>query len=203
MTSETAGTVGTIGTGAPARQGLDTDFIGDSISWLERTIRPNEGWIAAGLLALNLVVVVMSVERADWVPSPNLVLLLFMAMVTGLVLYRIPVWSIALVPVGLAVGLAIILWQLSNFTINDITINGTGEVIERLDLWLEAARTVNISIDSLPFSFALMTATWLTGFLGAWLFLRYGNFWGVFVLGGIGLLSNLTFLPPNTAFHLG
>ncbi|HIN36625.1 MAG TPA: hypothetical protein EYM77_03075 [Dehalococcoidia bacterium] len=200
MTSET---VGTIGTGAPARQGFDTDFIGDSIAWLERTMRPNEGWVAAALLALNLVVVVMSVERADWVPSPNLVLLLFMAMLTGLILYRIPIWSITLLPVGLAVGLAIILWQLSNFTINDVTINGTGEVIERLDLWLDAARTGSISIDSLPFSFGLMTATWLTGFLGAWLFLRYGNVWGVFVLGGIGLLSNLTFLPPNTAFHLG
>jgi len=200
MTSET---VGTIGTGAPARQGFDTDFIGDSIAWLERTMRPNDGWVAATLLALNLVVVVMSVERADWVPSPNLVLLLFMAMLTGLILYRIPIWSITLLPVGLAVGLAIILWQLSNFTINDVTINGTGEVIERLDLWLDAARTGSISIDSLPFSFGLMTATWLTGFLGAWLFLRYGNVWGVFVLGGIGLLSNLTFLPPNTAFHLG
>ena len=200
MTSEP---VGMIGSEAPAGQGLDTDFIGDSIAWLERTMRPNEGWVAAALLALNLVVVVMSVERADWVPSPNLVLVLFMAMLTGLVLYRIPIWSIALLPVGLVVGLAIILWQLSNFTINDVTINGTGEVIERLDLWLDAARTGSISIDSLPFSFGLMTATWLTGFLGAWLFLRYGNVWGVFVLGGIGLLSNLTFLPPNTAFHLG
>jgi len=200
MTSET---IGTAGTGAPARQKFDTDFIGDGFAWLERTIRPNEGWVAAGLLALNLVVVVMSVEQADWVPSPNLVALLFMAMLTGLVLYRIPIWSIALLPVGLAVGLAIILWQLSNFTINDVTINGTGEVIERLDLWLDAARTGSISIDSLPFSFALMVSTWLTGFLGAWLFLRYGNFWGVFVLGGIGLLSNLTFLPPNTVFHLG
>jgi len=200
MTSEP---VGMMRTEAPARQGLDTDFIGDSIAWLERTMRPNEGWVAAALLALNLVVVVMSVERADWVPSPNLVLLLFMAMLTGLILYRIPIWSITLLPVGLAVGLAIILWQLSNFAINDVTINGTGEVIERLDLWLDAARTGSISIDSLPFSFGLMTATWLTGFLGAWLFLRYGNFWGVFVLGGIGLLSNLTFLPPNTAFHLG
>jgi transglutaminase-like putative cysteine protease len=202
-TAGTAGTVGTIGTAVPERKGFDADVIGDSIAWVERTLRPNEGWVAAGLLALNLVVVVISVERADWVPSPNLVLLLFIGMLTGLVLYRIPIWSIALLPVGLAVGLAIILWQLSSFTINDVTINGTGEVIERLGLWLDAARTGSISIDSLPFSFALMTATWLTGFLGAWLFLRYSNFWGVFVLGGIGLLSNLTFLPPNTAIHLG
>ena len=197
MTSET------LGTSQPVRQGIDTDFIGDSIAWLERTLRPDEGWIAAGLLLLNLVVVVLSVEQADWVPSPSLVQLLFLAMLTGLVLYRIPMWSIVLLPVGLAVGLAIILWQLSSFTIDGVTVGGIGEVLERLDLWLDAALSGSINIDSLPFTFTLMTATWLTGFLGSWLFLRYRNFWGVFVLGGIGLLSNLTFLPPNTAVHLG
>ena len=196
MTSET------LSPNKPIQQGWDTDFIRGSIAWFERTMRPNEGWIAALLLVLNLVTVVLSVEQADWVPSPNLVKLLFIAMLTGLILYRIPIWSLALVPVGLAVGLAIILWQLSSFTINGAPVEGADEVVRRLDLWLDAARTGNISIDALPFSFALMTATWLTGFLGAWLFLRYGNFWGVFILGGIGLLSNLTFLPPNTATHL-
>lgn len=154
-------------------------------------------------MVLNLVVVVMSVEQAHRVASPNLILLLFMAMVTGLALYRILVWSIALLPVSLAVGLGVILWQLSSFTIDGADVGGTGEVLERLDLWLDAARTGSVNIDSLPFSFALMVSTWLTGFLGSWLFLRYGNFWVVFVLSGIGLLSNLTFLLPNTAFHLG
>ncbi len=197
MTSET------LGSAEPISQGLSAEAIGDGVLKLERTLRPGEGWIAAALLTVNLVVVVLSVEQADWVATPNLVLLLFLAMLTGLALYRVPVWSIALLPVGLAIGLAIILWQLSSFDLDGIPAGGTGEVLERLDLWLEAARTGSINIDGLPFAFALMTATWLTGFLGAWLFLRYGNFWGVFVLGGIGLLSNLTFLPPNTAFHLG
>jgi len=197
MTSEA------LGSAEPISQGLSAEAVGDGVLKLERTLRPTEGWIAAALMVVNLVVVVLSVQQADWVAAPNLVLLLFLAMLTGLALYRVPVWSIALLPVGLAIGLAIILWQLSSFNLDGIPVGGTGEVLERLELWLEAARTGSISIDGLPFAFALMTATWLTGFLGAWLFLRYGNFWGVFVLGGIGLLSNLTFLPPNTAFHLG
>ncbi len=185
------------------RERLNGDAIGDGLISLERTLRPNDGWIAAMLLVLNLVVVVLSVEQANWVPSPNLVLVLFLAMLTALVLYRVPIWSVALLPVGLAVGIAVILWQLSSFSIEGASIGGSGQVLERLNLWLEAARSGSINIDRLPFSFGLMTATWLTGFLGAWLFLRYRNFWGVFVLGGIGLLSNLTFLPPNAAFHLG
>ena len=170
---------------------------------LEHSLRPKDGWIAATLLIFNLVVVVWSVEQADWVATPNLVLLLILATLTGLALYRVPVWSLILLPVGLGIGLSIILWQLSNIKLDGVTVGGTQEVLERLGLWWEAARTDSISIDGLPFGFVLMTVTWLAGFLGAWLFLRYQNFWGVFVLGGIGLLSNLTFLPPNSAFHLG
>ena len=188
---------------AAFRNRVNTDSIGEGFISLDRTLRPTEGWLAAALLALNLVVVVLSVEQADWAPSPNLVVLLFLAMLTGLVLYRIPVWSAALLPAGFAVGFGVILWQLSSFRIDGVSVGGVGQVIERLDLWLDAARSGSINIDRLPFTFALMVATWLTGFLGAWLFLRYSNFWGVFVLGGIGLLSNLTFLPPNAAFHLG
>jgi hypothetical protein len=203
MTSETLSSGENLNSGESTRQGLNTDAIGDGIAGLERLLRPNEGWIAAALMVLDLVVVVMSAEQADWVATPNLILLLFLAMVTGLALYRIPVWSIALLPVGLAMGLGVILWQISSFSIDGTSVGGTKEVLERLNLWLDAARTGSINIDDLPFSFALMVSTWLTGFLGSWLFLRYGNFWGVFVLGGIGLLSNLTFLPPNTAFHLG
>ena len=188
---------------AGPRQGLNTEAIGDGFFSLERLLRPNDGWIAAVLLVLNLMVVVWSVEQADWAPSPNLINVLLLAMLTGLILYRVPLWSVTLVPVGLAVGFAVILWQLSSLDIEGVRVGGSGEVLDRLRLWYEAARTGSINIDRLPFSFGLMTATWLTGFLGAWLFLRNNNFWGVFVLGGIGLLSNLTFLPPNAAFHLG
>ncbi len=187
----------------PHGQRFNAGDIKDGILKLERTLRPNEGWIATVLLVINLVVVVWSVEQANWVATPNLILVLFLAMLTGLTLYRVPVWSIALLPVGLVIGLSTILWQLSSFSLDGVTVGGTREVLERLELWLEAARTGSINIDGLPFGFALMTATWLTGFFGAWLFLRYSNFWGVFVLGGICLLSNLTFLPPNSAFHLG
>ena len=78
----------------------------------------------------------------------------------------------------------------------------SGELWERLDLWFEAARSGSINIDQIPFAFGLMAVTWLTGYLAAWMFVRYRNFWGVFVLGGAGLLSNLTYLPPNASVHL-
>ena len=134
----------------PVRSGLTSVSFMDGAGWLERTLRPNEGWISAGLLVRNLMVVVWSVERANWVPSPNLIQLLLISMLTGLVLYRIPIWSIALLPVGFAIGLAVIFWQLATFSIDGVPVGGIGQVLFRLELWLDAARDGSINIDKLP-----------------------------------------------------
>lgn len=170
-------------------------------------LRPADGWIALTLLTANLCVVVLSVERADWAPSPSLVGLLLLAMLTAFVFRRLPrqpfwLWGwLALLP-GLALGALTVGWQVSGYPFDGEPLGSLGALWERLSLWLAAAREGSISIDKVPFSFALCTAAWLTGFLGAWLFLRHRNFWGVFALGGLGLLSNLTFLPPNVNLHL-
>ncbi len=50
-----------------------------------RVFRPSDGWLAVGLLVLNLLVVVLSVEDADWVPVPDLKLLIIMGMAAGLI----------------------------------------------------------------------------------------------------------------------
>ena len=172
------------------------------VAWA-RTLTPADGWVALSLLVLNLIVVVLSVERSDWVPTPSLVGLLLIAMLMALALYRLPLWPAISLPLGIAAGVGIITWQMAGFELDGQPLGGAGELWGRLELWLSAARTGSINIDQVPFGFGLMLATWLTGFLAAWSFLRHRNFWGVFILGGIGLFSNLTFLPPSIAFHLG
>ena len=197
--------------GETVRRGLalgwDSEAAGDSAGRLLARLRPADGWISLLLLTANLCVVVMAVERADWAPTPNLVGLLLLAMLTAFVFSRLPrkpawLWGwLALLP-GLALGGLTVVWQMSGFAFDGEPLGGAGALWERLGLWLEAARNGSINIDKVPFSFGLVVASWLTGFLGAWLFLRHRNFWGVFVLGGLGLLSNLTFLPPHTNLHL-
>lgn len=166
-------------------------------------VRPADGWAAVGLLALNLMVVVWSVEQADWVPSPNLVSLILLAMVTGLVLARIPIWGALLLPLGLLIGLWVVAVQLTAFQAEGMELANMGELFRRLELWFVAARTGSISIDRIPFAFGLMCLTWLSGYLAAWVFSRYRYFWGVFILGGAGLLSNLTFLPQEGSIYMG
>ena len=174
----------------------------DSAVRLLTRLRPADGWISLLFLVANLCVVVMAVERADWAPTPNLVGLLLLAMLTAFVFHKLPVWWwLAILP-GLALGALTVVWQVSGYSFDGEPLGGPGALWERLSLWAEAARTGSINIDKVPFSFGLSVASWLTGYLGAWLFLRHRNFWGVFVLGGLGLLSNLTFLPPHTNLHL-
>ena len=165
--------------------------------------RPRDGWATVFLLALNLMVVVWSVEEADWVPTPNLVALIMLAMLTGLVLSRIPVWGLLLVPLGLFIGFWVVVAQITSFQAEGMELANAGELFERLNLWLVAARTGSINIDREPFAFVLMCLTWLAGYFAAWVFFRHGNFWGVFVLGGAGLLSNLTYLPSEGSVYLG
>ena len=56
-------------------------------------LRPPDGWVAAGLLIINMIIVVWSVEAADWAPTPSLVLIMLLAVLTALPLTRIPLWT--------------------------------------------------------------------------------------------------------------
>lgn len=169
---------------------------------LVMALRPPDGWIAAGLLTINMVIVVWSVEVADWAPTPSLALVMVLAVLTALILTRAPLWTAALLPVGLLLGAGVIIWQLTTAAPEELFIDSGGELFSRLGDWLLAARSEGISVDPLPFATGLMIAAWLSGLLAGWVFFRYRNFWGVFALGALGLLSNLTFLPERASVYL-
>ena len=177
--------------------------LGQRFLRLAHVLRPPDGWVAAGLLALNMVIVVWSVEVADWAPTPSLALVILLAVFTALVLTRVRLWAAALIPVGLLIGAGVIIWQMTSSPPHELRIASTLEFFERLGDWIQAARTEGISVDPLPFAVGLMIAAWLSGFLAGWVFFRYRNFWGVFALGSLGIMSNLTFLPENASVYLG
>ena len=84
--------------------GLSLEQARSRLAALLNYARPSDGWATVFLLALNLMVIVWSVEQADWVPTPNLIALILLAMLTGLALARIPVGNLvavlALLPAG-------------------------------------------------------------------------------------------------------
>ena len=117
-------------------RGFTFDPIGRAALWLWRYGRPADGWATVFLLALNLIVVAWSVDKGgDWVPTPSLEFLILIAMLTGLVLSRIPIWGILLLPVGLVIGLWVITAQLTGFEGEGIDLATAGELYDRLSLW--------------------------------------------------------------------
>ena len=184
-------------------RGLELDLAVRRIVKLHLVLRTPDGWLAMGLMMLNLMIVVWSVGTANWVDTPNLVSLVLLAMITGLILSRIRAWGSLLLPIGIAIGGLVVVSRLVNFESKTLSLADSSELWERLGLWVQAAKTGSINIDTVPFAFALMVATWMAGLMAVWLFARHGNFWGVFILGGAGLLSNLTYLPPQASVHLG
>ena len=169
---------------------------------LAGALRPPDGWVAAALLTLNMIIVVWSVEAADWAPTPSLALTMLLAVALALLLSRARLWAALLLPAGLLAGVGVIIWQMTAAPPAELRIDSAAAFFERLALWLVAARTNGISIDPLPFAVGLMAAAWVSGFLAGWVFFRYRNFWGVFALGTLGLLSNLTFLPDEAGVYL-
>ena len=155
-------------------------------------LRPREGWLAVLILTAHLLVVVWSVERVEWVQTPSMAVTLVLAVATGLALSRIRRHAIFLLPVGLALGFGLILWQLVEYRPAHSDVASIGDLLGRLGLWFDAAREESINTDPIPFAFVLMAATWLIGFLAAWSLFRHHRYAGVVILGGVAMALNLT-----------
>lgn len=155
-------------------------------------LRPQEGYLAVLLLMAHLLVVVWNVERTEWVQTPNMAVTLVLAVVAGVLLTRVRIPAIFLLPAGLALGFGLIVWQLVAYTPTHSDVATFGELFERLGIWLDAAEEGSISIDSIPFAFVLMVATWCIGFFAAWSLFRHHRYSGVVILGGVAMAINLT-----------
>ena len=90
--------------------GWDSEAAGKAALGLLERIRPADGWLALLFLAANLCVVVLAVERADWAPTPNLVGILLLGMLTAFFLHRLPVWWFVAILPGLALGALTVIW---------------------------------------------------------------------------------------------
>ena len=106
---------------------------------LQILLRPPDGWVSSVLLALNMIIVVWSVEVADWAPTPSLVLVMLLSLLTALVLTRIRLSGALLVPIGLLIGAGVVIWQLTASSPEPLQVETTAELFDRLGLWLLAA----------------------------------------------------------------
>ena len=161
---------------------------------------PSQGWGSFVILLLALMVIGMSVQDGAWVPVPGLQSLLIISAIVGLGLAKARIPAVFLHPIGLAIGAALVIWRATNLAEETAIAAILPEMWERLNVWYEAATNDGISTDLLPFTIALLTMAWVIGYASSFFVFRGSNGWVMVVLGGVAILTNLSFLPPTLAF---
>ena len=161
---------------------------------------PVQGWGSFVILLLSLMVIGLSVEDGAWVPVPGLQSLFILSAVVGVGLAKVRIPAVFLHPIGLAIGAVLIIWRAMELSDESTVLAALPEMWGRLNVWYEAATNDGISTDLLPFTIGLLTMAWLIGYIGSFFAFRYSNAWVLVVIGGVSVLTNLSFLPATLAF---
>jgi hypothetical protein len=162
-------------------------------------VSPSQGWATFGMLALLLLIVGDSITTGEWVETPNLNELLLISALTGLLFAKLKAPCFLLLPLGVVLGIAVVLWQ-STALVAEIDLSRIDrfrEIFSRLDAWYETATNGGISTDVMPFSLLLLSSCWILGFFSSWFIFRNNNIWFAVVVGGTAMLTNLSFLPER------
>ena len=164
--------------------------------WLQR-VSPQQGWDTYLLLLGMMATVTWSVLDADWVRAPGLMPMVVLSTATGLLLAqaRLP-WPV-LHLAGLGAGFVVVVLLSSSLVEGAPPVEPVRELWNRLSAWYVEATSGGISTDVLPFTVTLLSMNWLMGYLSAWFLFRRSNVWVALVLGGVAILTNLSFLPDN------
>lgn len=160
----------------------------------------SEGWLSVFLLVVIMLSTVWSVEAANWVPRlPSLTLISLAGLAFGLAFAKFHFRGLVLHPVAVLYGLGIVIWQ--TLSVIDLpTWEGRFvDLVLRLNAWLYAARSGGINTDSLVFVFALISLSWIIGYLSAWFVFRSHRIWWGVVPNGVAILTNLRYAPPSVA----
>ena len=162
----------------------------------------SEDWLTLLLASAVMLVVVRSVEAAEWVPTPSLSLMVVPGALVGLLAARIPwkAWQVHLA--ASAVGAVAVYLQGSGVIEAEALAGRMAEFNSRLAAWWTALMGNGISTDPLPFALILSMLAWTGGYLSSWAIFRLGNLWLAILPGAFGMLINLTNLPERYIVYI-
>ena len=144
-----------------------------------------------------LAIAVSSVEAAEWLDAPSLVLLVLLASILAAF-----AGSTRKLEVGyhiLAIALGAVIAYLSAAYLTDAQQWDLKfvELHDRMAEWWLAVTGEDATNDTLPLSMILVMVTWLAAYLSSWTLFKYGNVWITLVAIGMGMMVTLTYLPES------
>ncbi len=162
---------------------------------------PNLLGVTFWLQLALLIIAVRSVESANWVETPPLILVVLPATLIAAIFARRPLQNVQHI---LAILLGLLAAYLSGIylTQSDSLILGISEFHSRLSTWWVAVTGEDSTTDLLPLSVLLVTITWLAAYFTAWLIFKYKNVWLTLIPIVGGTIINLTYLPERFLGYL-
>ena len=149
-----------------------------------------------------LSVAISSVEAAQWVETPSLVLIVILAATIAAFAGSAKKLEFAYHIAAIALGALIAYLSAAYLTdAGEWQLRFT-ELHERLAEWWLAVTGEDATNDTLPLSMILISLTWLAAYLSSWTLFKYGNVWITLVTIGTGMMVNLTYLTETFFLYL-
>ena len=160
-----------------------------------------EDLLTFALLAIMMLAVAGSVQRAGWVDDmPSLYPVSFLGLLMGAALSRLR-WPEGFIHlIALPVGAAIALGQILTVLPGGTPWARYNELQDRMHEWFRVAFNGGISNDDLPFTVLVVSLSWLAGYVAAWAIFRWRNVWLALVPGGGLLLMNISYQAGQFSF---
>ncbi len=162
-----------------------------------RTIIGSSREITSVLLVfLSLAIAVWSIEQANWIrPQPSLITVLFLAVLTGLLLFRSRLPARITYPVMIVLGLGVTVWQA-------VSLMPLSDTESAFRAWWVAVSGIRPSEGTTYFAMFLCIVVWIIGYISTWYVLRKRNVWVAVGLGTLAVLINLSNLPREDYLFL-
>ena len=171
---------------------------------MQTRLRIREGWSTLVLLTLMLLNVAWSINSAEWTESLSILQwVVLVSLAIGLILAKSRLPGFVAHPLSLISGTGWVLFLIG--TLLPSTLSWPERLLnlaDRLTTWLLAALGEESSFDSLIFVLTLAVLLWLFSYLCAWFTFRSHRIWGVIILSGITMLTNLYYGPPHLVIYL-
>lgn len=163
-------------------------FLGWLFSW--------EDWLTLAIVMIVFLSVVGSVDSAEWVDDmPSLYPIAAFGLLLAFFLARTRLPEFVAHLLAVIFGGAAILWQVLAALPEGGFRERAGEMVQRMDAWIDALTLGGINNDNFPFILIVVTLTGLAAYVSSWSIFRWRSPWAGLVPGGLALLFNISYLP--------
>ena len=163
-------------------------------AWLDRWLRPREGWLSFGLLFVMLLALGWSVQKAAWLRDLEfLIPVAFYAVVLGAILGLTRLSVVFTLPIAALAGTGIVLWTVGGEYFTEAS--QAGRLIEmRTDVltWLQILVDRGFPPQVVPYALALGLVMWVTSFIAAYTMYRHHRVLDAILLVGAALVANMS-----------